>query len=281
VDPWGQGGAHLAQSYRQAHLAGPTSLKQEPAKVMRTMMAATNRMRPPSSTEWCSSLPPGCVSSPAWPWGIDGASHRGALTTRQPGAMVGVAASGVDRVYPARHHGLWAEVVELGAVVSETPPGYPAQTWRFPARSLITADAAIERGIEVQAVPGPVHSPASAGTNQLLYDGPGPVRDATDILTALGPAVPIRPVHPPARARSQTPAQSPPTLRQPPPAREAGAHPPPSTAALLEIMGWQPRTLNWIVARHGSDVAAVAAALDRLAAQGRVRQDRGWWHRLA
>jgi DNA processing protein len=52
--------------------------------------------------------------------------------------------------------------------------------------SLITAEAAIERGIEVRVVPGPVHSSASAGSNQLLYDGPGPVRDARDVLDALG-----------------------------------------------------------------------------------------------
>jgi DNA processing protein len=108
--------------------------------------------------------------------GIDGSAHRGAVASGRPGATVGVAASGVDRVYPSRHRELWEEVVALGAVISETPPGRPAQTWRFPARnriiaglvsmvvvveshaaggSLITADAAIERGIEVRAVPGP------------------------------------------------------------------------------------------------------------------------------
>ena len=234
--------------------------------------------------------------------GIDGASHRGALVTGRPGATVGVAASGVDRVYPARHHGLWEAVVEFGAVISETPPGYPAQTWRFPARnriiaglvsmvvvveshaaggSLITADAAIQRGIEVRAVPGPVQSPASAGTNQLLYDGPGPVRDATDILIALGTAVPTRPVATPPRTESQPRAGS--LARRGQPRhddRDADADRPPPMAAMLEIMGWQPRSLNWIVARRGDGIAAVAADLESLAAEGRVREERGWWQRL-
>ena len=52
--------------------------------------------------------------------------------------------------------------------------------------SLITADAAMARGVEVRVVPGPVHSSASAGSNQLLYDGPGPVRNAQDVLDGLG-----------------------------------------------------------------------------------------------
>ncbi|MGH9061336.1 MAG: DNA-processing protein DprA, partial [Acidimicrobiales bacterium] len=138
--------------------------------------------------------------------GIDGAAHLGALEA-QPGRPVGVAASGVDVPYPRRHARLWDDVAARGAVVSETSPGAPPQAWRFPSRnriivalaelvvlveshesggSLITADAALARGRDLRVVPGPVHSPASAGTNQLLYDGAGPVRHAEDVLDCLG-----------------------------------------------------------------------------------------------
>jgi DNA processing protein len=223
--------------------------------------------------------------------GIDGAAHRGALHTGRPGATVGVAASGADRAYPLRHKALWEEVVRLGAVISETPPGRPAQTWRFPARnriiaglvamvvvveshaaggSLITADAAIERGIEVRAVPGPVRSPASAGTNQLLYDGPGPVRNAADILLALGTAVPATAT---LRHRTQPETRD---AAVDGPARAAAPEP-----AFLTAMGWQPRSFNWIVAHGGSDVAAVADGLEELASAGRVKEERGWWQRLS
>ena len=41
-------------------------------------------------------------------------------------------------------------------------------------------------GRQVMAVPGSVASPASEGTNQLIYDGCCPVRDALDVLVALG-----------------------------------------------------------------------------------------------
>jgi len=52
--------------------------------------------------------------------------------------------------------------------------------------SLITAQAAIERGIEVMAVPGSVHNRAAIGTNELLRDGAAPVTSADDVLLALG-----------------------------------------------------------------------------------------------
>ena len=149
--------------------------------------------------------------------GIDGATHAGALAAARdagasevPGAggsTVGVAASGVDVIYPPQHAALWGEVARLGAIVSETPPGSPAQAWRFPSRNRIiaglaqmvvvvechasggswhTVEAAVRRGIEVGAVPGSVQSPASVGTNTLLHEGATPVRGAQDVLDALG-----------------------------------------------------------------------------------------------
>jgi DNA processing protein len=149
--------------------------------------------------------------------GIDGAAHAGALVAARdagpvevPGAAgstVGVAASGVDVVFPPQHAALWGEVARLGALVSETPPGSPAQAWRFPSRNRViaglaqmvvvvechasggswhTVEAAVRRGIEVGAVPGSVQSPASVGTNTLLHEGATPVRGAQDVLDALG-----------------------------------------------------------------------------------------------
>ncbi len=149
--------------------------------------------------------------------GIDGAAHAGALAAARDaeakggpsalGSTVGVAASGVDVAYPRQHAALWGEVARFGAIVSETPPGAPAQAWRFPSRNRIiaglaqmvvvvechasggswhTVEAATRRGVEVGAVPGSVQSPASVGTNTLLHEGATPVRGAQDVLDALG-----------------------------------------------------------------------------------------------
>jgi DNA processing protein len=140
--------------------------------------------------------------------GIDGAAHAGALEAGPAAAgPVGVAASGVDRPYPQRHTELWARVAAAGAVISETAPGRAAQSWRFPARnriiaglcrvvvvveshagggSMLTVGAAADRGVDILAVPGPVTSSSSIGTNQLLSEGAGPARHAGDVLAALG-----------------------------------------------------------------------------------------------
>jgi len=195
-----------------------------------------------------------------------------------PGRPIGVAASGVDVAYPKRHADLFEQVAGAGAIISETPPGCPAQAWRFPARnrviaalsrivvvveshdrggSLITAEAAIDRGIEVRVVPGPVSSPSSRGSNQLLYDGAGPVRHAGDVLDALGMLLPA-----PDRASSSRhkPLDS-------------------TSEAVLRAVGWRPTTANRVVERCDLDVARVALILEQLAAQGLVSESQGWWNR--
>jgi DNA processing protein len=233
--------------------------------------------------------------------GIDGAAHAGALTMPE-GSTVGVAASGVDVPYPPRHARLWEQLVaSQGAVCSETPPGQPAQAWRFPSRnrviaglsrlvvvveshatggSLLTVEAALARGIDVAAVPGPVRSPASAGTNQLLTDGPAPVRHAGDVLDLLGRVAPWPPPGHHRRPRR--------LARRPlPTARGAAVHSgaePMSVLALsdearlvLDAVGWRSVSLNRVVEASGLAVGTVAARLDELEAQGLVAKDGAWW----
>lgn len=166
--------------------------------------------------------------------GVDGAAHAGALAAvgehgggaGSCASTVGVAASGVDVIYPRQHTAMWRQIVRAGAVISETPPGMPAQAWRFPSRNRViaalaqmvvvvechaaggswhTVEAALRRGTEVGAVPGPVHSSASVGTNTLLHEGATPVRGAQDVLDALGLFEPDR--------------SGGPSLRRPPPRR--------------------------------------------------------------
>jgi DNA processing protein len=227
--------------------------------------------------------------------GIDGAAHTGSLRSEaEPGwcPPVGVAASGVDVPYPRRNLQLWERVATCGAVVSETPPGRRAEAWRFPARnrviaglvrlvvvveshatggSLITAEAALERGVEVRVVPGPVHSPASAGSNQLLYDGPGPVRGARDVLDAIGL---IRPD--PAADRAAGRARAAEGLGG---ASQSSASPEPARIAALAALGWRPATLGQVVERSGLAISTAARTLDELAGEGVVGCDRGWWLR--
>jgi DNA processing protein len=150
----------------------------------------------------------GLVVTSGLAFGIDACAHRGAL---EAGVTVAVLGCGADVAYPASHRSLWRRIAERGLVLSELPPGTGAWRWTFPARnrimaalagmtvvveaakrsgSLITADLAADLGRDLGAVPGPVNSRGSAGTNELLAGGACLVRDAQDVLDAmLGPGV--------------------------------------------------------------------------------------------
>lgn len=151
----------------------------------------------------------GLVVASGLAFGIDACAHRGALEAG--GATVAILGCGADVAYPASHRSLWRQICERGLVLSELPPGTSAWRWSFPARnrimagmagmtvvveaaqrsgSLITADLAADLGRDLGAVPGPVNSRGSAGTNDLLAGGACLVRDAQDVLDAmLGPGV--------------------------------------------------------------------------------------------
>lgn len=215
--------------------------------------------------------------------GIDGAAHDGALAAA--GAPpVGVVGSGLDVIYPRQHAALWDRVAQTGALLSEAPLGCAPEPWRFPARNRIlaavadvlvvveshtaggsmhTVRAAEERGVPVLAVPGPIRSRASSGTNLLLSQGCHPACDVADVLTALSLCRPgpMRPVSPgPVEAESRT-------------------APPADVAAVLEAVDWTATSLDTVLARTDALPGHVSAALAWLAREGWVHGMAGWWER--
>ena len=136
--------------------------------------------------------------------GIDAAAHRGALEAS--GVTVAVQACGPDRVYPAEHRGLAAQIAERGVLLTELPVGAPPRRPYFPLRnrlisglcrcvivvearersgSLITARHALDQGRDVMALPGPVTSPTSWGPNRLIRDGAVPILEVDDVFESL------------------------------------------------------------------------------------------------
>ncbi|MET0727419.1 MAG: DNA-processing protein DprA [Acidimicrobiales bacterium] len=215
--------------------------------------------------------------------GIDGAAHRGVLDARagHPDAAppAGVVGSGLDVVYPARHRELWAAVAEQGVLLSEAPVGCRPSAWRFPARnriiaaladvvvvveshatggSLHTVTEALRRDVDVMAVPGSVRSSAAAGANQLLADGCHPVRDAGDVLVALG-------MTPAARRRSVEHRAAPSTVGD----------------TVLRAFDWEPATFEHLAVRTGLPLPELALVLEGLVADGWVSADGGWYERVA
>ncbi len=246
--------------------------------------------------------------------GIDGAAHLGALAGAGGAGPLGVAASGVDVPYPRRHSDLWRRVAAAGAIISETAPGQPAQAWRFPTRnrliaglsrvvvvveshasggSMLTVSAAAERGIEVLAVPGPVTSASSAGTNQLLHEGLAPVRHAGDVLAALGDLRPWPPTLACGTARLRTEGAQ--LGRRPvkPGGRTAAAATrawdaprvgaradlDPSERRVLDSIDRTPTATSVIADRTGLPVGALSVVLLHLEGRGLVRGEGAWWER--
>lgn len=122
-------------------------------------------------------------------FGIDAAAHR--ATIAREGTTIAFMAGGVDRFYPAANTELFHQILERGAIVSETAPGMTPMRHRFLLRNrliaassqvtviveagwrsgaLNTARHALELSREVAAFPGSVYSASSTGTHRLIRD---------------------------------------------------------------------------------------------------------------
>lgn len=212
--------------------------------------------------------------------GIDAAAHRGALAAG--GRTVAILACGPDRIYPARHRGLAEQIVRDGAIVSELPVGTAPLRAFFPLRnrlisglsaavvivearersgSLITARHAADQGVDVFAVPGPIHAPTSAGPNRLLQDGAGVVLEASDVLQAVG-------LEPVGGAADAAPESAPPDAQGP------GAR------SLLAELTRAPATRDELSRRTGRAPSELALDLLELEWSGVAALDRdGRWRR--
>jgi DNA processing protein len=139
-------------------------------------------------------------------YGIDAMAHKSTLALQ--GNTVAVMAGGIDKLYPSGNSQLLKRVTETGAVLSEMPPGSIPTKWRFLQRnrliaalshSTIVVEANWRSGAlntathaqtlerEIYAVPGPISSPKSAGTNKLIAEGRAQlIVDSADLLERMG-----------------------------------------------------------------------------------------------
>lgn len=136
--------------------------------------------------------------------GIDSLAHLTALEEHAP--TIAVLAGGLadHRWYPPQNKKLAARILDAGgALISEHEPDTRAQIFTFPARNriisgmskgvlviegdiksgtMITAKSALDQGRDVFAVPGPIYSKKSEGTNYLIQKGAKLVAKPEDIL---------------------------------------------------------------------------------------------------
>lgn len=133
--------------------------------------------------------------------GVDTIAHEGAINNN--GKTVAVLGSGIDIIYPKENKKIYHSIVEKGLVLSEYPPGTEPRPGLFPQRnriisgltlgtlvieasqksgSLITAQHALEQSREVFAIPGPITSKQSIGSNSLIKQGAKLVQCIEDII---------------------------------------------------------------------------------------------------
>lgn len=122
--------------------------------------------------------------------GIDSVSHQVAM--QHGGNTIGVIGTGLDICYPAETAHIQRKMMTEQLVVSEYPNGVGPKKYHFPMRnriiagmslgtcviearkksgSLITAQAALEYGREVFAVPGNLFEAQSDGCHGLIQEG--------------------------------------------------------------------------------------------------------------
>ncbi len=142
-------------------------------------------------------------------YGIDAQAHRHALEVEGEGIpTIGVLAGGLDRFYPAGNADLLRRITKEGAIISEMPPGMRPNRYRFLNRNRViaalsvativvearyrsgalnTANHAHDLDRIVGAVPGPIHTPSSAGCHRLIKETPTMlVDDPADLETLYG-----------------------------------------------------------------------------------------------
>lgn len=201
--------------------------------------------------------------------GIDSAAHRGALQGGVP--TIAVLGSGLANLYPKENLALAEEIImHNGALVTEYPPAAPPLSYHFPRRNriiagwskgvivveagvksgaLITADFAVSEGREVGAVPGSIFSQQSQGTLALLHQGAAVIRHAEDIAALLGLQRCTL-----AKANTELPVKALDTAER----------------VLLEQIGEEPVSIDWLVRQNDTSTAALLATLTQLELEGRI-----------
>lgn len=210
--------------------------------------------------------------------GVDAAAHEGALATAA--STLAVVGTGLDRVYPARNRDLARRIAQNGALLSEHLPGTPPRKEHFPRRnrlisglargvlvveatlssgSLITARLAGDQGRDVFAIPGSIHSPFARGCHKLIREGAKLVETADDILAELN-------------ATDQDAPAARGTRIDAPPVPDAGP--------VLAAMGYDPVSVDVLVARMRAAPEAIVAELVTLELAGTVAAlPGGFWQR--
>jgi len=209
-------------------------------------------------------------------YGIDEAAHR--ATVKAQGVTLAVLGCGILNIETARQRYLASEIKENGgAIISEFPLRAAGLKHHYPYRnrvisgitqgtlvveateksgSLITARSALEQGRDVFAIPGPITSDTSVGTNNLIKMGAVAVTKAEDILDLLN-------VEGVQYIQKPLPA---------PDSKEEGQ--------ILELLSKNPIHIDEMIRTTQLDSKTVASTLSLMEMKGRAHQIGGMYYVL-
>ena len=134
----------------------------------------------------------GITTVSGYMYGVDTLVH--AKTIEYGGQTIAVMGGGINQPYPPENDNLYTDIVQSGGLVlSEYKPEMKPQLWTYPERnriiaalstlgvlvieaseksgSLITARIALKLNKKVYAIPGPITSSVSSGTNEWIKNG--------------------------------------------------------------------------------------------------------------
>ena len=232
-----------------------------------------------------------CVTS-GLAMGVDGAAHQGAIDGNGP--TIAVIATGIDRVYPAKHRTLAHQIVKDGAIISEFPLGTHPDSRHFPRRnriisamsygvlvveaalksgSLITARLAMEQNREVFAIPGSIHNPLAKGCHQLIRQGAKLVETAEDILEEMASLIDLNDHQTKHAATSSN--TNVPNLNDDVSEITPDNHLDTEQQTLLDNMGYDPVSIDQLVSTTDFDAASIAAMLLMLELQNYIAANGG------
>jgi len=208
-------------------------------------------------------------------FGVDAAAHQVAVDSG--GKTIAVMPCGIERVHPEHQKDLYEKIIETGGlIVSEWEGNSIPQNWTFPRRnrivaglskaslvveaaldsgSLITAALAKKYGRKLFAVPGPITSDRSAGTNQLIGQGALVVTNADDILAFFGKKQLAKKKQALA-AHSENPVEQ----------------------QIITVLQKESIEIDWLARKTGMPIAELSTTLSLMELQGLVGQEGGKYY---
>lgn len=215
---------------------------------------------------------PSCVVVSGMARGLDAIAHAAALDGG--GTSIGVLGNGFGVIYPAANRSLYDRMIREGCLLTELRPGERPNAGAFPRRNrlisglsrvtviieaapdsgaIITADAALDQGRPVLAVPGPITSRTSLGCNRLIQQGAKPALCPEDILEEMGLGLGTKAATPTAPSLDDLTAMQ---------------------RSLWEALAEQ-RHVDALVTAAGTDAGTVLTALTEMEMRGLVKQAPG------